>query len=605
MKRPRPRGFAPLVAAALLLPLLPLPGASASPGNAPAANFEGDTVPAPSDAGPAFHNGQDATVDEFPAIIAGVREGGSRPQGQSCTGSVVAPRKILIAAHCADASGEKSFVYGLDDLNAGGGFRTAVVEYKKHPKYVNFDQGYDVAVVTVADDIPVRGGRYAQFATSADSGLATPGKSGLGFGYGKKDFNDNQRDVTLDKATLPIVNGDSLCQGVGAGFKSATMICAGYSDGRTTILPGDSGGPLIVDGKIVGVASWSRSDFKWYSVYGRLTNDMGDWVRQEVGTPQSDFALGTSPGSLKVTAGRHASATVTSVAGSGGPESVSLSASGLPSGAKAVFQPTSIQSGSNAKLTVETTAATPNGTYDVTVTGAGAGGKTATAKLSLTVEGGDQQPGDFTLGLSPSSLKVAAGEHGSTTVTSVAGSGGPESVSLSASGLPDGAKAVFQPTSIQSGSNAKLTVETTAATKAGTYTVTVTGAGSGGRTATTALTLTVTGDTPPDGEVKVTVNPSSVSVQQGFFAQFSVTATGGAGTLALSAAGNPAGTQLQFHPRSIAQGGSSNVFLSTGFQTPVGTHRITVTATSADGKTGTATFTLTVTSWGVRSMRAA
>ncbi|MEU6151944.1 trypsin-like serine protease [Actinosynnema sp. NPDC047251] len=581
----------------MLLPLLPLAGASAAPGNAPAANYEGDTVPTRSDAGPLFHNGQSATVDEFPGIIAGIREGGTRPQGQTCTGSVVAPRKILIAAHCADAQGEKSFVYGLDDLNAGGGFRTKVVEYKKHPKYVNFDQGYDVAVVTTADDIPVRGGKYAQFATSADSGLAAPGKNGLGFGYGKKDFDDNQRDVTLDKATLPIVNGDSVCQGVGAGFKSATMICAGYSDGRTTILPGDSGGPLIVDGKIVGVASWSRSDFKWYSVYGRLTNDMGDWVKQQVGSPQSDFTLGASPSSLKVAAGKYASTTVTSVAGSGGAENVTLSASGLPSGAKAVFQPTSIQSGSNAKLTVETATTTPNGTYSVTVTGTGTGGKTATATVSLTVEGGNQEPGDFTLGLSPSSLKVAAGKYGSTTVTSASGSGGPDTVSLSASGLPGGAKAVFQPTSIQTGSNAKLTVETATTTPAGTYSVTVTGTGTGGKTVTTTLSLTVEGDAP-GGDVAVRLSPSSASVQQGFFAQFSVTASGGTGTLSLTATGNPAGTQFQFNPRSVGQGGTSTVLVQTGFQTPPGTYQVTVKATTADGKSGTATFTLTVTRWG-------
>ncbi|MFD1146695.1 trypsin-like serine protease [Saccharothrix hoggarensis] len=608
MKRPRPRGLAAVVAAALLLPLLALPGAAepARSGTAPAANYEGGTVPTGSDAEPSFYNGQPATVDEFPAIIAGVREGGTRPQGQSCTGSVVAPRKILIAAHCADAAGDKSFVYGLDDLNAGGGFRTAVVQYKKHPRYVNFDQGYDVAVVTVADDIPVRGGKYAQVATSADAGLGVPGTSGLGFGYGKKDHDDALRDVTLDKATLPIVDGDRQCQGVGAGFKSATMICAGYADGSTTILPGDSGGPLIVGGKIVGVASWSRSDFRWYSIYGRLTNDMGDWVKQEIGAPQPtpDFTVGASPSALRVTAGKYASTTVTTTAGQNGPESVTLSASGLPSGAKAVFQPTSVQTGSTAKVTFETAASTPNGTYDVTVTGANSAGKTATATVSLTVEGGGQNPpSDFTLGLSPSTLKVAQGKSASTTVTSTVGQNGPESVTLSASGLPSGAKAVFQPASIQTGGSAKLTVEAAATTPPGAYRVTVTGTNAGGGTATTALSLTVEGQT--GGDVAVTVTPASASVQQGFFAQFAVSATGGTGSLTLSATGHPAGSQVQFTPGTIAQGGRSDVFLNTNFQTPPGTYPVTIRATSADGKVGTATFTLTVTRWGSNALRAA
>ncbi|AHI00060.1 hypothetical protein GCM10010174_81720 [Kutzneria viridogrisea] len=243
---------------------------------------------------PAFRGGEKASVKDYPFIIAGEREGGTRPQGQTCTGSVVAPRKILIAAHCKAAEGEKSFVYGLDDLNASGGFRTKVVDYKTHPKYVNFDQGYDVAVVTTADDIPVPGGAYAKVATSADTELNKPGKTGLGLGYGKKDVDDSAKDVTLEKASLPIVD-PSTCTGVGNGVQAATMICAGYSDGHVSILPGDSGGPLVVDGKIVGVASWSRSDFFWYSIYGRLNNDMGDWVKQQIdggdptGTPSASF----------------------------------------------------------------------------------------------------------------------------------------------------------------------------------------------------------------------------------------------------------------------------------------------------------------------------
>ncbi|RZS39238.1 trypsin [Herbihabitans rhizosphaerae] len=274
------------VAALATIVASPATASPAAAGNAPADNFEASDIP-PVQPGvkPMFAGGSDATVSEFPAIIGGLREGGSRPEGQTCTGTAVAPRKILIAAHCADAAGTKSFRYGLDDLAAGGGTDIKVVDYKKHPKYVNFDQGYDVAVVTTESDIPVKDGKYAQFATSADAGSAWKvGDEMQGFGYGMKDQQDASKDVTLDKASMPIVDGASECTGVGAGFNAEYMICAGYSDGKVTILKGDSGGPMIVNGKVVGVASWSRADFKWYSVYGRLDNEMGDWVKQEVGS---------------------------------------------------------------------------------------------------------------------------------------------------------------------------------------------------------------------------------------------------------------------------------------------------------------------------------
>lgn len=599
MTRTRSWGLVALVAASVLTPV---GTAHAAPPNAPAANYLGDTVPANlGDASPLFVGGQNATVSEFPGIVAGIRAGGTRPQGQTCTGTVVAPRKILIAAHCADAQGEKKFVYGLDDLKDynggnGTGFAVNVVSYKKHPKYVNFDQGFDVAVVTVDRDIALKGGAaYPKFATSADAGGAAPGKTGLGFGYGKKDFNDNSQDVTLDKASLPVVNGDSVCQGVGAGFKSATMICAGYSDGRISILPGDSGGPLIFDGKIYGVASWSRSDFKWYSIYGRLDNEMGDWVKTEVGEqpPVGDFGLTVAPGSGSVAAGKTISAGITTTAGSGGAENATLSASGLPSGVKAVFQPASVTTGNTAKVTFEATTSAPNGTYEVSVTGTTSSGRTASGKYSLTVTGGgDPQPGDFTLGASPSSVKAAKGKYVSTTISS---GGDGRTITLSASGVPSGVKATFQPASISAGSSAKVTFDVSTTATAGTSTVTVTGTDANGKTATTTVSLTVEGTDPPTGEVTVTTTPSSATVKQGLLGQTLVKAFGGTGTLTLTASGVPAGAQMSFNPATIGQNGSSNVWIFTNFSTPPGTYPITIRATSADGKTGTTTFTLTVT----------
>ncbi|MFJ8961591.1 trypsin-like serine protease [Lentzea sp. NPDC102401] len=598
-RTPRSWGLLALVAATVLTPVSI---ANAAPPNAPAANYLGDTVPANlGDASPMFAGGQNATVSEFPGIIAGIRAGGTRPEGQTCTGTVVAPRKILIAAHCADAQGEKKFVYGLDDLKdyqggAGTGFAVNVVSYKKHPKYVNFDQGYDVAVVTVDRDIALKGGAaYPKFATSADAGGAAPGKTGLGFGYGKKDFNDNSQDVTLDKASLPVVNGDSVCQGVGAGFKSAYMICAGYSDGRITILPGDSGGPLVFDGKIYGVASWSRSDFKWYSIYGRLDNEMGDWVKTEVGEqpPVGDFGLTVAPGSGSVAAGKTVSAGITTTAGSGGAENATLSASGLPSGVKAVFQPTSVTTGNSAKVTFDASTSAPNGTYEVSITGTTSSGKTASGKYSLTVTGGgDPQPGDFTLGASPSSVKAAKGKYVSTTISS---NGDGQTITLSASGVPSGVKATFQPTSVGAGSSSKLTLDVSSTATAGTSSITVTGTDAGGKTATTTVSLTVEGTDPPTGEVTVTASPSSATVKQGLLGQTVVKASGGNGNLTLTASGVPTGAQLSFNPATVGQNGSSNVWIFTNFSTPPGTYPITVKATSADGKTGTTTFTLTVT----------
>ncbi|GAA3058874.1 hypothetical protein GCM10020229_83180 [Kitasatospora albolonga] len=279
----------------------------------------------------------------------------------------------------------------------------------------------------------------------------------------------------------------SNCNGVGAGFQDATMICSGYSDGHVSILPGDSGGPLIVDGKVVGVASWSRSDFKWYSVYGRLNNDMGDWVKEQIGgtQPPQTFSLGLSPAAVKVDPGKSVSTTVTSTAGQNGSETVELTASGLPQGAKATFQPSSISTGTNAKLTVETASTTPQGDYQVTVTGTGPSG-TATTKLTLTVGAGTPTPGDLKVSVNPTGGTSSPGFFLNATVTVTGGTG---TVRLSATGPGLPIPPSFSPASVNGSGTSQMQV--VAPFHAGTYPVTVTAKDAAGKTATATYTLTV------------------------------------------------------------------------------------------------------------------
>ncbi|MEU8172063.1 M4 family metallopeptidase [Microbispora hainanensis] len=100
----------------------------------------------------------------------------------------------------------------------------------------------------------------------------------------------------------------------------------------------------------------------------------------------SDFSLSLSPTSGTVTPGQPATATVATSTTSGSAQTVSLSASGLPSGATASFSPSSVSSGGSSTLTIATNASTPSGTYTVTVTGSGSSGS-HTASYTLTVSG--------------------------------------------------------------------------------------------------------------------------------------------------------------------------------------------------------------------------
>src|SRR6266566_3888283 len=197
--------------------------------------------------------------------------------------------------------------------------------------------------------------------------------------------------------------------------------------------------------------------------------------------PAGDYTLSASPSSLTVVQGASGTSTITVTPQNGFNGSVNLSASGLPSGVTALFSPSSTTSTSTLTLTASTTAAT--GTVTVTITGA-SGGLSHVITLSITVA----PPPSFALSASPNSLTIPQGASGASTITVTPQNGFNGSVNLSASGLPSGVTASFNPSTTTSTSTLTLTAGTTAAT--GTVTVTITGS-SAGLTKTTTVSLTI------------------------------------------------------------------------------------------------------------------
>jgi len=109
----------------------------------------------------------------------------------------------------------------------------------------------------------------------------------------------------------------------------------------------------------------------------------------------------------------------------------------------------------------------------------------------------------FTLSANPNSVTITQGSSGTSTITITPQDGFSGSVTLSASGLPDGVTAGFNPNPATTTSTLTLTASATAAT--GTVTVTIGGA-SGTLSNSTTLSLTVNSSGPV-----VTLLPSSLT----------------------------------------------------------------------------------------------
>jgi cardiolipin synthase len=207
------------------------------------------------------------------------------------------------------------------------------------------------------------------------------------------------------------------------------------------------------------------------------------------GSGGGSFSLSASPASVSVTQGSTGTSTITSTVSGGFDSTVSLSASGLPTGVTAAFSPSSLTGGSGSStLTFTASSTATTGTSTITITGTG-GGTTETTTVSLTVKSGSTP--SFSLSASPSSVSVTQGATGTSTITSTVSGGFDSTVSLAASGLPSGVTAAFSPASISGGAGSStLTFTASGTATTGTSTVTITGTG-GGVTATTSVALTV------------------------------------------------------------------------------------------------------------------
>ncbi|MFH9010063.1 trypsin-like serine protease [Streptomyces sp. NPDC017943] len=207
--------------------------------------------------------------------------------GFFCGGAVVAPTKILTAAHCVkgyDWKNNGAVITGTSQLPDGddmhGGTVTGVWRQWNHPSYSATTIDNDIAVLTLPVAVkatPIR------MTTSGDTTSYKAGTSAKVYGWGRTSSTSDDISDTLKTATLPI-QSDTTCSGAyGSDFVKGHMVCAGKpatgsDSGTTTACNGDSGGPLVVNNRIVGVVSWGVTDCVArgaYSVFSKVSSYVG------------------------------------------------------------------------------------------------------------------------------------------------------------------------------------------------------------------------------------------------------------------------------------------------------------------------------------------
>lgn len=236
-------------------------------------------------AGASVISGKVADFSQWPFTVAILRKGRLH-----CGGSVIAPTKILTAAHCA-------LGFNLSTLSVvanrsrisdtAAGETLPIASSAVHPDYVNTLR-HDVAVLTLA-----------KATTAPPVALATPNESltytQVGWqlrvaGWGARNPLGFRLSDSL-RATTEKVRTNKRCKRTFRSvFWARSMVCAmgarlrdyRYPQIHTTACSGDSGGPLVADtpnGPLeLGIVSYGSSICGFSAtptVYARVSDALG------------------------------------------------------------------------------------------------------------------------------------------------------------------------------------------------------------------------------------------------------------------------------------------------------------------------------------------
>ncbi|MEW2401382.1 trypsin-like serine protease [Streptomyces sp. NPDC046862] len=236
---------------------------------------------------PKIIGGSETTITTAPWMAQLWYYDDSQDLGFFCGGAVIAPTKILTAAHCVDGYDWKQYgavITGTsqlpDDAGETNGTVSGVWRQWDHPSYNADTIDNDIAVLTLPNPIkatPIR------MTTSGDTASYAEGTSAKVYGWGRTSSTSSDISQTLKTATLPIQTDATCASEYPDWFIKGHMVCAGEpasgsDEGTTSACNGDSGGPLVVNNRIVGVVSWGVEDCVEkgaYSVFSKVSTYVG------------------------------------------------------------------------------------------------------------------------------------------------------------------------------------------------------------------------------------------------------------------------------------------------------------------------------------------
>ncbi|XP_018800070.1 PREDICTED: trypsin 3A1-like [Bactrocera latifrons] len=205
-----------------------------------------------------------------------------------CGGSIINARTVVTAAHCLLASDARDL-----QIHAGAKTRSshegvlikvAAIHYDRRFSMETMD--YDIGLVRLSNAL-IFSIRIQPIALPAAGELVLDTDVGLVAGWGYKSAY-GPGSYVLRYARVPIIN-QTVCNEQLEGSVTDRMLCAGYAEGGIDACQMDSGGPLVVDEKLVGIVSWGVGCARPNrpGVYTRVSQ-LIDWVQTTLAEKYAD-----------------------------------------------------------------------------------------------------------------------------------------------------------------------------------------------------------------------------------------------------------------------------------------------------------------------------
>ncbi len=201
-----------------------------------------------------------------------------------CNGTLISDEWVLTTAHCLDHASSVAVTAGAHDLDAAEPTQVKVTvashDFIAHGSFNPVTLANDVALVHLPAPLPLSAA--IQPATLDDLGIDSAGQTATVAGWGKTSDSNVGHSSVLSSVSVPVMS-NATCHDV-FSIVTAGNGCVDTTGGHGPC-NGDSGGPVVVNGIVVGITSFTSSagcQSGYPAGYSRVSHFRG-WIQSNSG----------------------------------------------------------------------------------------------------------------------------------------------------------------------------------------------------------------------------------------------------------------------------------------------------------------------------------